>query len=223
MYRTISVFTVALLALLLGTGIAMAYDFGDTHVVDGELIIYVQGGIPTKNLYYLADPWVTKDGYLEGSGMGNDVFTTQIVAGGDFHVKARISIPVNVNEKGEGSGATFCMDMQNNRIGFAGYREPWRMFAGSNANGEIFPTGDKDIGKSMTDFGFPDVKHIEEPFLWEVVRKGDEITFYINGQEVYRIEFPNNKIIGKMGFHPWRGTMRIYEWAFKGTILDLSF
>ena len=137
---------------------------------------------------HLPASWKSHEWWVEGQGVGNDLFAATGIAGGDFHVRARLRM-----EKQQGSAASFFLD--GNHFGFEGARDTvfvsGPLFGGVNLLGDstdVFPRG------GWIDF--------------EAIRVGRRLSFHINGTEVTGVE-TEPTAFSAIGFRPWRSTMQI--------------
>jgi len=146
--------------------------------------------------------WVQGEGFLEGSGPGNLLRTVRAIGSGDFHLKLELSI-----FQVERSGASVVLG-EGNHFGLSGGNH--RMFV----EGPIFPGGQQVLG--------PTEGHIPEGrrFRLEIVRKGNQMRFLVDGQVVYTMPSDGGPI-GQVSLRPWRSRMRVYQFTATGRILDI--
>lgn len=136
----------------------------------------------------LTGQWASTPWYVEGKGVGNDLFALTGIKGGDFHVRARLRM---VGQKK--SAASFFLD--GNHFGFEGAAET--VFV----SGPLF--GRVNLLGPATDV-FPRESWID----FDAVRKGRRLSFHINGKEAFHIEAEPTGY-SMLGFRPWRSTMQI--------------
>jgi len=169
-------------------------------VAAGGEVAFVEKSVP-KLVREVGAKWKQANGALECGGVHNFLYAGKTLGPGDFHVRARLAI-ANLRS----SAASFALGGHSN-FGFDG------------RGGQLFVEGPL-LGGGARMLG-PNAPFLAEgkPFVFEAVRKGDEITFLINGKEAHRMPF---KATGNLafGFRPWRSTMRISEFAAEGNLVD---
>ncbi|MGB0580020.1 MAG: sulfatase-like hydrolase/transferase, partial [Limisphaerales bacterium] len=153
------------------------------------------------NLTSAGTPWKMIDGKLVGAGKPNQLHASHGPGVGDFHIDAMLSI-----DKLNGTAAAFEIG-EKNYFGFEGRLNEFYL------NGRIFG-GRRKLMKSK--------EHLAEgkPFRFEVIRKGINIRFLLNGKELLKIQHAGP--LNRMAFSPWRGTMRIERFAATGNLLPAS-
>ncbi len=146
--------------------------------------------------------WTRGDGYLECGGVGNILWAGQALGAGDFTIRASLTI-LNLAR----SAASFVIDGKSH-FGFEG------------ATGEVFLSGPL-FGGPTKFLGDPsEFVRDGEPFRFEVVKQGTNVTFLIDGREVHTTTDARPRC-GTFGFRPWRSTMRIREFSAEGKMIDL--
>ena len=161
-------------------------------------MIFVEDGI-AKSVRTVGRPWEPRQGYLECSGRDSFLFATRAVGEGDFHIKATLTIHGLAR-----SAASFVMGGRSH-FGFEG--SEGEMFVA----GPLFGGGTHSLGKSEG------VVPSGEPFVFEVVRRGAELTFLIDGKPAHRLDTVQVGL-GTVAFRPWRSSMRIAEFSATGTL-----
>lgn len=158
---------------------------------------FVQDGKPLAVRQW-GKRWTQGDGCLEGSGVGSFLYATQAPQGHDFHVRIRLSIA-----KLDGTAASFVLG--GNHFGFDG-RPDHRCFIEG-----------KDFGKTRF-VGEPgEFVAAGKPFELEVQRKGETITFRIDGRQVGQ-QPARGASFRVIGLRPHRATMRVYGFWATGTL-----
>ncbi len=162
-------------------------------VEDGKLIEVRQEG----------KGWLTRDGLLTCGGTGPVLIAPRELGGGAFHIRAKLTIR-NLAK----SAASF--QIGGGHFGFEGrHGRPF-------VEGPPFrPAGDKGYvrpGKALVAEG--------KAFLLEVIRRGGELAFQIDGAVVYRTKVPTGRL-GTFGFRPWRSTMEIADFSAEGDLRPL--
>jgi len=146
--------------------------------------------------------WRRGDGYLEATGKTPKLYAGKAIGAGDFHIKARLRI-LNLRR----SAAIFAMG-SSNYFGFEG------------ATGQTFVRGPV-FRTRRTRFLGPSGKFVEAN-AWmdfEVVRKGDRVSFLIDGAEVIGARSGSGRL-GPIYFCPWRSTMQISDFSADGNLAD---
>ena len=167
----------------------------------------------TENAIVMGKKWASKNDYLECSGKGdnfdNMLYSSFYVNDNDFHIKAKLSL-----EKLDGTTSIFWFF--NNHFGF-------------DSNSE-----DPEFQKRLFIYTpkLDSVIYLEkastliapnEPFDFEVIRKNEILSFFINNTKITE-QFAKNfsqPFKGAIGFRPWRNTMRIYDWSIDGDFSDI--
>jgi len=158
--------------------------------------IVTAGKIETA--YVDAGKWNSGDGYIVSTGMHYLTAGCGIGAG-DFTVAATISL-----EKLDKTAAALVLD--GNQFGFEG------------SHGRMFVQGSQ-FGKSRAIADPHDFITAGEPFKLEVTRRASELTFKIDGKQVWTTEYEPQQV-GTIGLRPWRATLRIYDFAVTGNLIE---
>ncbi len=147
--------------------------------------------------------WTAGDGYVECGGTENFLYGGKGIGPGDFTITARLSI-----EDLTRSAATFTIG-GHSHFGFEG------------GAGQMFVEG-PFFGASGAKYVGPNTGIVTQgkPLRLEVVRRGTELTIAIDGRQVYRGQFTEGPV-GRVGFRPWRATMRIFDFAATGQLVEL--
>ena len=186
------------LAVLLFTGSGMmsvlspASQAGETRHA-----VFVANG-EAKDVISVGKKWQAGKGYLECSGTGNYLFAGKALAAGDAHIRARLAL-----WKVAGSAASFEIDTSH--FGFDGGGGQ-----GMFVSGPVF-------GKLRFIGPFADHVTPRKPFNLEVIRKGEQLKFLIDGREVYKWRDQRRKF-GTFALRPWRATMRVYSLSASGQL-----
>ena len=165
-----------------------------------EPTVFIAQGKPQDIRTEGAD-WKQAQDYLEGSGCGNFLFGGKSVEQGDFRVTAKLAIRGLAR-----SAATFVIG--ESHFGFEGAHG--RMFI----EGRLFGNRTTSLTESQG------VIEEGKPLLFEAARVGKELTIAINGRQVLRAQVGSGPL-GRVGFRPWRSTMRLYEFAASGQLADM--
>ncbi len=104
-------------------------------------------------------------------------------------------------------------------------QEPFRLLAehGRNAAPMLVMSrevGDRKVAEGPENRIIADPKdHITpgKPFDLDVIRKGETLTFQIDGQHVWTVRYGPGALLG-FGLRPWRATMRVYSFAAEGQL-----
>jgi len=153
--------------------------------------VFVESGQP-KLVKEEGGPWTREAGFLECAGTGPILYAAQALGAGDFRIAATLTIFDLKN-----SAASFTFDGASH-FGFEG------------GKGQPFVEGPLFGGKATH---LPDLAGkvpVGQPFRLEVVRRGERVTFSIDGQTVYERQIGAG-LVGDFGFRPWRSRMRVHE------------
>ena len=168
---------------------------------DGARAVFVAKGVP-KLAMESGGKWTRGDGYLEATGKAPKLYAGKGIGTGDFHIKARLRIlKLRCSAAIFGMGAT-------NYFGFEG------------ASAETFVRGPV-FRSRKTRFLGPSGKFMKAD-AWmdfEVVRKGDRVSFLIDGAEVIGARSGSRRV-GAIYFCPWRSTMQISDFSAEGNLVD---
>ncbi len=164
----------------------------------GAETVFIDHGVP-KHVRIVGADWKRGEGYIECGGYNNYLYADRVLGSGDFHVKARLTIL-----KLARSAASFTFENRDH-FGFEG------------GNGKLFVQG-RRLSRQTQFIGDPgEFLQDGKPFDFEVVRKGADIRFVINGKEVWKSQFTKGPV-GLFGFRPWRSTMRLHAFSATGTL-----
>jgi len=164
----------------------------------GGETVFIDHGVP-KHVRIVGADWKRGEGYIECGGYNNYLYADRVLGSGDFHVKARLTIL-----KLARSAASFTFENRDH-FGFEG------------GNGKLFVQG-RRLSRQTQFIGDPgEFLQDGKPFDFEVVRKGADIRFVINGKEVWKSQFTKGPV-GLFGFRPWRSTMRLHAFSATGTL-----
>ncbi len=153
-----------------------------------------------KNAGIVEGRWTREEGHLVSTGR-HYLYATRGLGAGDFRIRARLSL-----DRLERTAAAFVLD--GNQFGFEG------------AHGWMFVNGPQ-FGKSRT-IGDPlDFIEAGKPFDLEVTRKGKTLFFRIDGEEVWKTDYPQGDV-RHFGLRPWRATMRIHRFTAEGTLISAA-
>ena len=169
------------------------------HGFGGE-VVFVDNGVP-RLVRAVGKPWARGEGYIECGGLNHYLHAGKALGTGDFHINARLTIL-----KLAKSAASFTLD-GTSHFGFEG------------GNGRLFVQG--PLLSRTTQFIGDPAQFIADgkPFDFEVVRKGSEIRFLIDGKEAWKARFTARGPLA-FGFRPWRSTMRIVGFSATGNLED---
>lgn len=185
------------LTAVLAACLAVAVARGDQP----EEAVFVDNGV-SKLAYHHGEAWRKGDGYIECSGYNNYLYAGRGIGPGDFHVTAELTIL-----KLSRSAASFTMG-ERSHFGFEG------------GAGEVFLSGPLFGGKlsqlEPNDGIVPDGRR----FTFEVVRKGSELSFVIDGKPFHTLQTDGGRL-GQIAFRPWRSTMRIHRFVATGQLYDV--
>ena len=178
------------IALLAAIAVGSADSAGEDFVSEGRSLAARQQG----------ERWETGKGFIQRSGEWSYLFADALLGPGDFHVRARLSIQ-QLNQTAatfELGKHAFCFDHPTKS------QLSLRTEIGEEkANRYLGPAAD--------------VIAPRKPFAFEAIRGRGELSFRIDGREVFRGPFPD-EAIGKFGFRPWRSTMRVYDFSAVGNL-----
>jgi len=163
-------------------------------------VAFAEKGV-AKLVREIGAKWKQGEGFIECQGAGNLLYAGKALGPGDFHVRARLAISGLKN-----SAASFTFD-GHSHFGFDG------------RGGQLFVEGPLVGGATRMLKPNADLIAEGKPFLFEAIRKGDELAFLIDGKEAHRMPFkPTGNL--SFGFRPWRSTMQISEFAASGNLQD---
>ncbi len=183
----------ALLAVICLVGVSSASALGGDErvLVDSHRAQAITfGGVPWSHM---------KGGGIEGSGGGNTVFATDQLGSGDFDVRVHLAL---AELGGKWSGYQFANDC------FFAFDGPNRsvLINGPHFGGKTIQIGD------ATRWIKPKVA-----FVLDVRRVGTKITFSIDQNVVYELEFGDDRA-GRIGLFPAGTSLQLFEWTVNGNI-----
>ncbi len=160
--------------------------------------VFVKQGEPLA-VVEAGQPWRHGPGWLENSGTGKFLYAAKQLGAGDFKITARFSL-----EKLDGTAASLVFG--ENLFGFDG------------RGGKLFLEGPdfsptRTLGSS-TNFLTPG-----QPVEAEVTRTGSRLTLRLAGKEVASVSCDTGAV-GQFGLRPWRATMRVYDLAASGNLVN---
>ena len=144
--------------------------------------------------------WERGAGYIVSTGM-HYLYAGRGLGRGDFAITATVSL-----EKLEKTAAAFVLD--GNQFGFEG------------SHGRMFVQGSQ-FGDSRAIANPQDFITAGKPFKLEVKRRGSELTFKIDDRKIWTTQYEPEHI-GTIGLRPWRSTMRIYDFAATGNLIEAA-
>jgi sialidase-1 len=168
----------------------------------GGEAIFVESGQP-KLVKEEGGPWTRQAGFLECAGTGPILFAGQALGDGDFRIAAMLTI-FDLKD----SAASFTFDGASH-FGFEG------------GKGQPFVEGPLFGGKAAHLPDLAGLMPVGQPFRLEVVRRGERVTFSIDGQAVYERAIGAGPV-GDFGFRPWRSRMRVHEFSAEGNLVASS-
>jgi len=162
--------------------------------------VFVEKG-SARSVREIGNAWTEKRGTIECGGTGNFLVAGKAVGAGDFRIHARLSL-----EQLDGTAASLVIG--GNHFGFDGQGE--KLFVEGPALGQTRLLADSQ------EFITPG-----KPFDVEVVRRGETLSFRVDGNEVLtgKYELPP---VCAIGLRPWRGTMRLHDFAASGNLTPVT-
>ena len=164
--------------------------------------VFINSGVP-ELVREEGEAWQRGEGYVECQGVDNLLLAGRSIGSGDFRIRATLTIFDLAR-----SAASFVIDGRNH-FGFEG--SEGSMFV----SGPLFRVGTQLIGDPAR-FVKPGV-----PFSFEVIRKGDGVSFAIDGETVHEVTDGADAGLGTIAFRPWRSRMRIAEFSAVGEMRPL--
>ena len=161
-----------------------------------ERTVFVEKGV-AKLVTERGRPWKRGPGYVECGGYDNFLYAGRVLGEGDFRIGATLCI-----HKLAGSSASFLIDARSH-FGFDG------------ADGQLFVEGPLFGGKVK--FVGKTSQFVKEgqPFTFEVVRKGPNLKFLIDGKCAHQLAY-RKPGLGVFGFRPWRSRLQIMDFWIEG-------
>jgi len=167
-------------------------------VASAQEAVFVEAGKP-RDIVVHGKSWEPGEGYLECSGKHNYLFAGKGIGRGDAHVRVRMALL-----KGARSAASVTIDGKNH-FGFDGAGAQ-----GMFVSGSLF-------GKLRFIGPLKDYVQEGKPFDFEIVRKSRDLTYHIDGKQVFKWR-DRRKKFGAIALRPWRATMRVYEFSATGNM-----
>ncbi len=166
--------------------------------VRGDVVEVVTGGEP-RAVRYSGDAWERGDGYLVGTGRGNELLADVGVHGLDFRLRARLCL-----EKVDATAAACA-------VGF----DSWFGFDSGGGGGKRFYTQGWLFGGGVRLYG-PTEERIRsgEPFDLEIERVGRRVSFRVDGETVRSAIWAGP--LERLGFAPHRARLRVYDFSVQG-------
>jgi len=166
-------------------------------------VAFVENGEP-RLIRDEAQSMQTQSGHLVAGGPNNVLFADGYLGEGDFHVQANLLI-----DRPEGSSASFVVN-RNAHFNFGG------------AAGQITLDGRFFVDRGPSHAVGRQADYIQpgKPFRFEVLRRGKEVRFLIDGRVVHRME-PAVREFGMIGFRPHQGTIRLADFRAQGEFRPL--
>ena len=164
--------------------------------------VYVDGK-KSQRLAFQGQAWGAGADWIEGSGAERKVFTFDRLGEGDFSIRMRLALPEakGSDPKGTGVSAQFgenilCFDAAGKLVTGTG---PW--FGGKTNN--LAEAAKLILAK--------------RPFELAVKRTGGKLVISIDKQPLFAGDVGNGAV-GKVGFLPERGSLRVYTFSIKGSL-----
>lgn len=145
--------------------------------------------------------WVLADGFLVAEGAGSKLIAGKQVGPGDFSIRAELAL-----EKMDRSAAVFKLGRSS--FGFEG------------AHNKVFLTGALFDDAKGTPIGVPEEFMTDgKVFVFEAIRKGETLSFQIDGKLVHE-RAVHAKAIGGITFMPGRSKMKVKNFSASGNLAD---
>jgi sialidase-1 len=141
--------------------------------------------------------WERDESGWNAEGTGRFLYARQGLGEGDFTIRARITLA-----RLDGSAAAFVFE--GSHFGFDG------------RSGTMFLEGPLFAGQSLTKKA-PVTAGKE--FLFEIKRRGNRTTFFIDGTEVHHTDAWKSSI-KRIGLRPWRNHMTVAEFTLEGNLIE---
>ncbi len=161
-----------------------------------EAAVFVEKG-NARSVREIGSKWTRGEGFLECGGTGNYLVAGEAVGGGDFQIRARLSL-----DRLGGTAASLVIG--GNHFGFDG--SGGKLFVEGPAFGRTRLLGDG--GKVITP---------GKPFDVELTRKGTTLSFRIDGREIHSGSY-GLAPVSAIGLRPWRATMRLHDFSASGNM-----
>lgn len=168
--------------------------------VAAEEAVFVEKG-NARSVREIGNKWTSEKGSLVCSGKGNCLIAAKAVGAGDFQVRARLSL-----DRLDGTAASLMIG--GNHFGFDGAGK--KFFVEGPALGQTRPLGGSRA------FITPG-----KPFEVQVVRRGETLSFRIDGNEVHTGNYKLPPVCA-IGLRPWRATMRLSDFSASGDLTPVT-
>jgi len=168
--------------------------------------VFVENGEPSQ-VIQSGGHWEKSGNLLSGSGVNNYLVAGKTLGEGDFNVHIRLSLD-SLNF----SAASFMIG--ENHFGFDA-RSPL------NDGGSVLFVEGPCFGKSETISGTKDIIKPGVPFDADIIARGSQISFLINGERVYSIENAG-KMKGNLALRPWRNNMKVINFRASGNLVPFE-
>ncbi|MBN2294828.1 MAG: exo-alpha-sialidase [Pirellulales bacterium] len=188
-------------ATVVGFGVLTLSVFSSVAVTGQEPVVFIEDGKPLA-IVTKGGEWKRADGCLTGSGVARYLYGAREVGEGDFHIKARLR-----TEKRKRWSAHFVIG-----DGYFCFNGP--------PNQQVVVAGSL-LGKPRL-LG-PSEKFIPQSawFDFEVIRKGDQITYLVDGKKVHGCKAHAGKV-GRVGFAPTGSVIQISDFSVIGKTTEIS-
>lgn len=159
----------------------------------------VENGMPTGNARTTGD-WRAGETGFRGSGLNSTVEATQVVGPGDFTIVARLKVD---HRNAVRCGlviddvSDFCLATPQNPLLYV--------------RGFLFGDITQEI-PSARDLISPNT-----PFELRAERRGDMMRFAVDGRELYKLPYENQRALGKIALRAGQANLQIAEFFFEGT------
>ncbi len=162
--------------------------------------VFVQDGAP-RLIREIGLGWEFETEYIEIYDKKSLLYGGRAIGGGDFHLKARLTIRSNDDQPNFVVGA--------NKAGINGFR---RLTCGFWPR-EVLSHQHMSI---LSDWVTPGI-----PFTFEVVRKGQRVVVLVDKAAVKHFLFGGE--FGKVGFCSYEGVLRIHDFSVRGQTIPLNW
>jgi hypothetical protein len=152
-----------------------------------------------KAVVTVGKPWQAGKAWLQGSGTGNFLNAAKQLGEGDFTISAQFSLA-------ELNGTAASLVFGGNHFGLDG------------RGNKLFVEG-TDFGRARMIGSSEGLIAPGKPVIAEVIRAGTNLTLRLAGKDVATLPFKTGAV-GVFGLRPWRATMRVYEFAATGKLVD---
>ena len=167
--------------------------------------VFIRNGEPVQVIMN-ENLWIKNGNTLAGSGVNNYLTASGTIEEGDFHIRVRLSLD-SLNF----SAASLMIG--GNHFGFD-------TKSATTGKSVLFTEGPL-FGKTEALAGTEGKIKAGTPFDAEVVLKGKELSFSINGEKVLSRTI-NTTLKGNLVLRPWRNTMRITDFTASGNFSEVQ-